>query len=239
LGVYGYSAATLISAQNADNIERVEAVTPAMVAAQIEAVVAERRPAALKTGALLTAETVKAVAGAIKRLNLPGPVVDPVLIASSGTPLLDQRGETALCHELIPLASAVTPNIPEAERLSGIAIDGPEAMRAAAAAIHRMGSRSVVIKGGHPFSGARPDLRQMANSAADVFYDGKEFIVLEGERVEGASLHGSGCIFSAAIAGYLARGSSLIDAIRDAKKFITRAMRNRVQLGNGAQIFFR
>jgi hydroxymethylpyrimidine/phosphomethylpyrimidine kinase len=234
LGVYGYSVVTAITAQNSTRIDRIEAVAPAMVAAQIEALVAERKPDAIKIGALVDAGIVNAVAGAIARLELPAPVVDPVLIASSGVRLLSLKGEAAMRASLIPLAAVVTPNIPEAEALAGIAIRSQAERREAAIAIHRMGPRAVVIKGGHPFTGAAP-----GSKADDLFYDGRRFIVLEDDRVPDASMHGSGCIFSAAIAAYLARGEPLEAAVRAAKAVIGRALRNRIRLGKGRDVSYR
>lgn len=234
LGVYGYSVVTAITAQNSTRIDRIEAVAPAMVAAQIETLVAERKPDAIKTGALLDAGIVNAVASAIARLELPAPVVDPVLIASSGVRLLSLEGEAAMRASLIPLAAVVTPNIPEAEALAGIAIRNEAERREAAIAIHRMGPRAVVIKGGHPFTGAAP-----GSKADDLFYDGRRFIVLEDDRVPAAGMHGSGCVFSAAIAAYLARGEPLEAAIRAAKAVIGRALRNRIRHGKGRDVSYR
>lgn len=234
LGVYGYSVVTAITAQNSTRIDRIETVAPAMVAAQIETLAAESKPDAIKTGALLDAGIVKAVAGAIARLELPAPVIDPVLIASSGSRLLSLEGEAAMRASLIPLAAVVTPNLPEAEALAGIAIRNEAERREAAMAIYRMGPRGVVIKGGHPFTGAAP-----GSKANDLFYDGRRFIVLEDDRVPAANMHGSGCVFSAAIAAYLARGEPLEAALRAAKAVIGRALRNRIRLGKGSDVSYR
>ncbi len=151
--VYGFSVITAVIAQNSAHVTRVEPVSAAMVTEQIATIAAERRPDALKTGALGSGEVVRAVVESIRQFKLPAPVVDPVLISSSGARLLDEAGEHALRSMLLPLARIITPNIPEAEALSGIAIDGPVAMRAAARALRRLGARAVVIKGGHPFNG--------------------------------------------------------------------------------------
>lgn len=234
LGLYGYSAITAVTAQNSSRIDRIEALAPAMVVAQIEAVAAERIPDAVKTGVLVDAAIVEAVAAAIVRLKLPGPVVDPVLISSSGTRLLSAAGKAAMRTALFPIAAVVTPNIPEAEALSGIAIRDETARRAAAVAIQRMGPRAVVVKGGHPFTGGAPGTK-----ADDLFYDGNQFVVLEDERIADGSMHGSGCIFSAAIAAHLARGDSIEAAVRAAKGVIARAIRNRVRLGKGRDVAFR
>src|SRR5216684_4396307 len=157
LKVYGFSVITAVIAQNSAKVVRVAPVDAAMVTAQLEALASERRPDALKTGALANAAVVLAVAEAIRALKMPAPVVDPVLIASSGARLLDADGEAAMRALIFPLARVVTPNIPEAEALSGVVIDGREAMRAAARALCRMGARAVVIKGGHPYTGGSGD----------------------------------------------------------------------------------
>ncbi len=146
-GVYGFSVITAVIAQNSARVTRVEPVGAAMVTEQIATIAAERRPDALKTGALANGEVVRAVAQSIRELRLPAPVVDPVLISSSGARLLDDAGEHALRSLLLPLARVVTPNIPEAQALTGVAIDGPAAMRAAARALRRRGDRGGVVGG--------------------------------------------------------------------------------------------
>jgi hydroxymethylpyrimidine/phosphomethylpyrimidine kinase len=151
-GVHGFSVITAVIAQNSARVSRIAPVAAAMVAEQIATLAAERIPDALKTGALANAEIVTAIAKAIEEFRLPAPVVDPVLIASSGARLLDEEGERALRSRLLPIARVITPNIPEAEAFSGIEIDGPAAMRAAARALRRLGARAVVIKGGHGFT---------------------------------------------------------------------------------------
>ena len=149
LGVYGYSAITSVIAQNSSTVNRVAPVDAAMVAAQIETLVAERRPDAIKTGALGNMKIVEAVADAISRLDLPAPVVDPVLISSAGARLLDPAGERALLKRLLPLARIVTPNLAEAQALSGVDGESPAAIRAMARALGKAGARAVLIKGGH------------------------------------------------------------------------------------------
>lgn len=230
LGVYGFSVITSIIAQNSARVARVDPVEPALIAAQIATLLEERRPDAIKTGALGSAGSVKAIAASIRELRLPPPVVDPVMISTSGQRLLDAAAEKPLIADLIPLARIVTPNLPEAEALSGITIDCLIAMRAAARAIRQLGARAVIIKGGHPFAGAAGAAEARAR---DLFFDGRRFIELSSPRVEGGGAHGTGCAFSAAIAAYLARGESLESAVRKAKRFVTRALRARFVLGKG------
>jgi hydroxymethylpyrimidine/phosphomethylpyrimidine kinase len=233
LGVYGLSIPTAIIAQNSIRVSRVVAVDADLVTAQIETMVSERTPDALKTGALGSAEIVRSVAEAIQSLHLPAPVVDPVLLSSSGARLLEPKGEQALCDLLMPLARIVTPNLPEAELLSAMEIDGPRAMRAAARAIRRRGARAVVIKGGHPFRGSEDKL---PDRIIDLLYDGHHFIELSGRRIPGGGAHGTGCAFAAAIAAHLARGSDIEAAVRGARKFVARALRHGFLLGAGRTI---
>src|SRR5207245_8677163 len=175
---------SVIPAFIARSSSRVTCVVPLnaeVVAAQIDTLLAERPPDALKIGVLATATNVVAVARAIRTSRLLAPVVDPVLISTSGTRLLDSAGERALRAQLMPLARIVTPNIPEAEALTGISIDGPGPMRAAARALHRAGADAVVIKGGHSFSGAG----NAASNArvTDLFFDGHRFVELTSPRI--------------------------------------------------------
>ncbi len=230
LRVYGFSAVTAIVAQNSGRVACVVPVEPSLLAAQVETLVEERPPDALKTGALATAENVVVVARAIVELRLPAPVIDPVMVSSSGSRLLDVAGEKALAEHLLPLARVVTPNLAEAESLSGIRIDSANAKRAAARAIHKRGARAIVIKGGHQL--ADIDLTE-ASRSTDLFFDGKEFIELAAERVPGDGAHGTGCAFSAAIAAELAHGLELNAAVREAKAFVTRALIYRFRLGTG------
>ena len=228
LGVYGYSVITDVIAQNSFSVARTDPVAPASVTAQIKSLTEECLPRALKTGALGNAAIVKAVARAIVKLALPAPVVDPVIIASSGTRLLDQAGERAIRDVLIPLARIVTPNIAEAETLTAIQLDTDAAIREAARRIVAMGARAVVIKGGHR--------KNAGAKAIDLFYDGRHFIELTSNRIPGEGAHGTGCAFSAAIAAHLARGKDLEEAVRNAKSYVTKALKQSFKLGKGSAL---
>ncbi|MBV8362644.1 MAG: bifunctional hydroxymethylpyrimidine kinase/phosphomethylpyrimidine kinase [Deltaproteobacteria bacterium] len=233
LKVYGLSVITAVIAQNSARVSRVQAVEPGMVAAQLETIVAERMPDGLKIGALASAKVAKIVAKSVESLRLPAPVLDPVLIASSGTRLLEPAAERILRAQLIPLAAVVTPNIPEAEVLSEIEIDGMVAMRRAVQALHKLGARAVLIKGGHwP---ARLGDRHRSK-AVDLFFDGRRYIEFAAARVPGEGAHGTGCALSAAIAAWLARGLDLETAISRAKRFMTHALNNTLMLGNGRYV---
>jgi hydroxymethylpyrimidine/phosphomethylpyrimidine kinase len=231
LKVYGLSVLTAVIAQNTARVSRLQAVAPEMVAAQLETVVAERRPDAVKIGALATGGVARAVAKSIDALRLPASVLDPVLVASSGRRLLQPAGENVVRSELMPRAAVVTPNIPEAETLSGIEINGMSAMRHAARLLHRLGPRSVLIKGGHSLRMVETEGGPL--KAIDLFFDGRRYIEFAANRIPGTGAHGTGCALSAAIAAWLARGADLETAISRAKRFVTRALRDRLMLGNG------
>jgi hydroxymethylpyrimidine/phosphomethylpyrimidine kinase len=231
LKVYGLSVITTVIAQNSSRVVRVEPVTPEMVAVQLETIVAERVPDALKIGALGSAEVANAIVKKLRSLRLPPPVLDPVLVASSGTRLLELAGESVLRTQLIPQAALVTPNVPEAEVLSGIEIDGLTAMRQAAQTLHKLGARTVLIKGGHwPATlgtAGRP------TKVIDLFFDGCRFIEFAAARIPGDGAHGTGCALSAAIAAWLSRGADLRTAISRAKRFMTTVLERPLMLGNG------
>ncbi|MHB8384195.1 MAG: bifunctional hydroxymethylpyrimidine kinase/phosphomethylpyrimidine kinase [Candidatus Binataceae bacterium] len=227
LGIYGYSALTAVIAQNSASVGRMQAVAPAIVAAQIETVAAEKRPHAIKTGALANAAIVRAVARTIVGLRLPAPVVDPVMVSSTDVRLLDRAGERALRRYLLPRARVGTPNIAEAEALTHLRIDSDASVRAAAREILAMGARAVVIKGGH---------RRESDQSIDLLYDGHSFTELRAPRVAGGGAHGTGCAFSAAIAALLARGMDLEAAVRAAKRYVTAVLRHSFRLGKGRAI---
>jgi hydroxymethylpyrimidine/phosphomethylpyrimidine kinase len=230
LKVYGLSVITAVIAQSSASVSRVQAVEPDMVLAQLETMLAERMPDGLKIGALASAAIVKVVVKSVESLGLPAPVLDPVLVSSSGTRLLEPAAERILRTELLPLAAVVTPNIPEAEVLTGIKIDGASAIRQAAQTLHKLGARTVLVKGGH-----RPAIRGDTHrlKVADLFFDGHRYIEFASARVGGEGAHGTGCALSAAIAAWLARGTDLETAIARAKRFVTRALKHAFVLGNG------
>ncbi len=223
LGVYGFSALTQVIAQNSSSVRRVAPVAPAMIARQIEVVASERRPDAIKTGALGTAAAVRAVARIIKELRLPAPVVDPVIVSSAGKRLLDRAGERAMVKFLLPIARVITPNLPEAETITGMRIVRDADMKAAAERLIAMGARAAVIKGGH----------RHGEQSVDVLFDGRRFVEFRTRRVEGPGAHGTGCAFSAAIAACLARGMALEEAVRTAKRYVTAAIKQSFRFGKG------
>ncbi len=221
-GVHGTSAITAVTAQNSVAVLDWVALDPRMVVAQMEAVASDMPVAAAKTGMLATAALVSAVAAAIERLRLPLIVVDPVMVAKSGDRLLDRDAETAYRERLLPLATVVTPNLPEAESLLGRPVRTLAEMREAARALRALGPRAVVVKGGH-----------LEGDAVDVFWDGERMEDLSAPRIATKNTHGTGCTYSAAIAARLALGDPLLDAVRGAKAYLTEAIRRSYSVGRG------
>lgn len=215
LGVHGTSAITCITAQNPKRVLGIQACRPGIVRLQIEAVFAELRPAAVKTGMLYSAEIIRAVAEFFKRGKRPPLIVDPVMVATSGSRLLKPAAIACLKNDLLPLAELVTPNLPEAEVLVDRELKSVEDLRRAAKEIHRRFGCAALVKGGH--------LRN-AKEAADVFFDGKNEWLLTAPFIRGVSTHGTGCTYSAAIAGYRARGCTLRQAVVQAKEYVTQAI---------------
>lgn len=222
-GVYGTSAITAVTAQNTLGVTMFEAVSADLVTAQMEAVASDIGVHAAKTGMLANAAIVEAVAAAIRDLEVPLLVVDPVMIAKSGDRLIDDEAVGSLTSELLRQAFLVTPNIPEAEALSGVAIARDEDRREAARRIGAMGVTAVLIKGGHYPS---PDI-------VDLLYEHGEFVEFRHPRVAGRHTHGTGCTFSAAITAHLALGRSLREAIPRAQRYVASAIQHAPNLGRG------
>ncbi|TMC52846.1 MAG: bifunctional hydroxymethylpyrimidine kinase/phosphomethylpyrimidine kinase [Chloroflexi bacterium] len=221
LGVHGTSAITAITAQNTVGVTNILDLPPSLIREQIAAVVEDIGVQAAKTGMLSSAAIIATVAEAVTRYEIAKLVVDPVMVAKGGARLLRDDAVNALRERLIPLAAVVTPNLPEAKVLLGRDIRTLEERRGAARELVVMGARAAVVKGGH------------ADDAIDVFFDGSQVVELRAERIETTNTHGSGCVFSAAIAAWLARGAEPIDAVRQAKTFITRAIANSIEIGHG------
>jgi hydroxymethylpyrimidine/phosphomethylpyrimidine kinase len=226
LDVYGTSAITAITAQNTLGVIAVEPLVADFVTSQIEAIAGDIELHATKTGMLATAAIVEAVTAAIDELDLPKVVVDPVLVASSGDPLLDEDGIQVMRSELFPRALVVTPNIPEAEILAGYQIRTREDVEEAARRIHDLGPNAVIIKGGHG----------KGDAVVDVLYDGDRFIEFRGDRVNGPPVHGTGCAFASAVAAYLANGLSLEQATERAQSYVAGAIRHAFPVGQGQRV---
>lgn len=222
LGVFGTSAITSVTAQNTMGVQGVHDLPPDFVGLQIDSVLEDIAIDAAKTGMLSSAAIIEIVAKKVKAHRIERLVVDPVMVAKSGAPLLQPQAVKALIERLLPLALVVTPNVPEAEALSGLRIGGLDGMRQSARQIHGLGSRYVVVKGGH-----------LGGRATDLLFDGSVFTELDADRIDTPHTHGTGCVFSAAIAAELAKGSHVPEAVAAAKRFVTAAIRHGFQLGKG------
>ena len=222
LGCFPAAALTSITYQNTTGVFGAEHQTPATLRAQVEPIVQDLNVAAAKTGMLPTAEIVAEVARLFSEENLPAPVVDPVVVATSGDVLIDDEAFEILRTKLFPLARVVTPNIPEAEKLAGFPIHSEADMRRAANVIKSMGARAVLVKGGH------------RREATDILLS-ESLMEFRGEYLDVGEVHGSGCTLSAAIAACLGKGMNLEEAVGAAKEYITNAIRSAPRIGHGAR----
>jgi len=223
LGVHGTSALTAITAQNTLGVIDILEVPPALVAAQIEAVMLDIGAQAAKTGMLSSAAIIEAVVSAITHFDIVNLVVDPVMVAKGGARLLRDDAVDALRRRLLPLAAVVTPNLPEAEVLLGRSIRTLDDRRQAARDLVALGARAAVVKGGHGDE----------DQAIDHYFDGTDLIELRSPRIATSNTHGSGCVFSAAIAAGLAKGSDSLASVHHAKEFITGAIERSLEVGRG------
>jgi hydroxymethylpyrimidine/phosphomethylpyrimidine kinase len=217
LGCYGMSAVTALTAQNTLGVTGIHPVPPAFVAEQIEAVFSDIGADAVKIGMLYSAELIASVADSLKKHGATNVVLDPVMVAQSGDKLLRDDAIDAVREYLMPLADVVTPNLPEAAVLLGREIRTRSEMESAARDLTRFGSRGILLKGGHLDTDDSTDLLFLSGETLPIFF--------EEERIETRNNHGTGCTLSSAIAAYLARGESVVDAVRRAKRYITEAIR--------------
>jgi hydroxymethylpyrimidine/phosphomethylpyrimidine kinase len=224
LQVFGMSAITAVTAQNTLGVHGVFAMSPEAVARQIEAVGNDLGVDALKTGMLFSSEIIIAVAEQLKRFGWRHIVVDPVMIAKGGAPLLRQEAVRALQEHLLPLAEIVTPNIPEAEILAGMPIRSLADKQEAAKRILSFGVSHVIIKGGHDNG---------SDEVVDLLYDGSHFNSFTGRKIQTSHTHGTGCTFSAAITAELAKGAGVQEAVQTAKAFIQAAIEDSLGIGGG------
>jgi hydroxymethylpyrimidine kinase / phosphomethylpyrimidine kinase / thiamine-phosphate diphosphorylase len=222
LGGYGMSVITALTAQNTKGVQAIHEVPPPFVEKEIDAVLSDIGADAVKTGMLANAGIIEVVARKIKQYRAKKVVVDPVMVAKGGAPLLRKEAEDALVKRMIPLALVVTPNLHEASVLTDQRVRSMEEMKKAARRIYQMGAKYVVIKGGHLKAGA-----------TDLLYDGKTYEEISGPRIETKNTHGTGCTFASAIAALIARGDSVPEAVRKAKIFTTMAIQSSLSLGKG------
>ncbi len=220
---YGMSAVTALTAQNTCGVGGIFPVSPEFVRAQIDAVASDIGIDAAKTGMLATGAIVAAVAAAVRAHRIAPLVVDPVIMAQSGARLLEDEARAALLAELLPLATVVTPNAPEAEALLGMRVETVADMRAAARRLVECGAAAALVKGGHVGG----------EESIDILYDGQRFHELRAPRLATPHTHGTGCMTAAALAACLARGLGLVEAVGEAKRFVTTAIAHALALGGG------
>jgi len=222
LGGFGMSAITALTAQNTVGVQGIVELDAEFVKRQIDSVLSDIGADAIKTGMLANSGIVTGVAKKIRQYGIEKVVVDPVMVAKSGDTLLKKEAQETVKRELLPLSYLVTPNLPEASVLSGHEVRGLDEMKRAAKAIHQLGARNVLVKGGH-----------LSGDPIDLLFDGQGFHEFPGERVETRNTHGTGCTYSAAIATELAKGKGLEEAIGEAKAFMTVALRFSLDIGKG------
>ena len=223
LGVHGACAITSVTSQNTLGVVSRYDLPAEAVVSQVEAVLDDFEVAAAKTGMLATSSVVSAVAALLRRRGIRNLVVDPVTFSSGGYPLLEAGGAVVMAEALLPIAAVFTPNLREASLFLGREVKDEAGMKAAARELRKLGPTCVVVKGGH--LGGR--------QAVDIFYDGKDLVELSSPRIKTEDDHGTGCVFSAAIAARLARGESPLGAVRGAKEDITAALLRSLRLGAG------
>ncbi|MEH7014826.1 bifunctional hydroxymethylpyrimidine kinase/phosphomethylpyrimidine kinase [Neobacillus niacini] len=224
LEVFGMSALTAVTAQNTLGVQAVFPMTAEAVSKQIESIGEDMGADAIKTGMLFNAEIIQAVSEKIEYYNWKNVVVDPVMIAKGGASLLQIEAITAMKQYLLPLAMVITPNIPEAEVLTGMSIRTHEDKQEAAKRLYDLGVKNVVVKGGHD---------EDRHVSVDYLYDGNEFTTFMSSRVQTKNTHGTGCTFSAAITAELAKGLSVNKAVSEAKHFIQAAIEDQLLIGQG------
>lgn len=221
-GVFGMSVIASVVAENTFRVIEYQDVRPDILEKQIVAVFEDIVPDAVKIGMLSSKENMIAAANELKKWNAKNVVIDPVMYAKNGCPLMDMESIDTLISEVIPLADMLTPNIPEAEHIANMKIETHKDMEQAALKIHKMGCKSVLVKGGHSHG-----------DATDILFDGKDFYYYSSPRIDTKNTHGTGCTYSSAIASNLALGHVVDEAVKLAKDYVTTAIKNSLDIGKG------
>lgn len=221
-GVFGMSVIVSVVAENTSRVIDIQDITPDMVGKQIDAVFEDIGADAVKVGMLSSVECMETVAERMEYYRPQNIVIDPVMYAKNGCPLMAMEAVDTLIQRIIPIADILTPNIPEAEKIADMEISSVKDMEIAARKICGMGAGTVVVKGGHA-----------VGNALDVLFDGKQFYYFETARINTKNTHGTGCTFSSAIASGLAKGLNVQEAVRAAKDYVTTAIRHSLSIGKG------
>ncbi|MBQ8604930.1 MAG: bifunctional hydroxymethylpyrimidine kinase/phosphomethylpyrimidine kinase [Oscillospiraceae bacterium] len=222
-GVYAMSAITALTAQNTTGVYGIMESTPEFLANQLDCIFTDIYPDAIKTGMMADKRLIQTTAEKLVYYKAKNIVVDPVMVSTSGSRLLTEDGVECMMKRLFPIATVITPNVPEAQVITGIEIHSADDMLAAAQAIHKKYGCAVLLKGGHSI-----------NDANDLLYDGKAVCWFYGERIDNPNTHGTGCTLSSAIASNLAKGYNLVTAVEKAKKYISSALADGLNLGTGS-----
>ena len=227
-GIFGMSVIVSVVAENTSRVLDIQNITPDMIEKQIDAVFEDIEVDAVKVGMLSTPSCMRAVARKLSEYKPRNVVIDPVMYAKNGCPLMDPDATDVLIETVIPLADVLTPNVPEAEKIAGMNIGSSEEMERAARRIYDMGCRNVLLKGGHA-----GNFSNDVSKSVDLLFDGKTFSLFEAPRIETRNTHGTGCTFSSAIASNLALGEEMQSAVDLAKKYVTTAIRHSLPIGKG------
>lgn len=222
--VWGSAVVTALTAQNTQRVSGIFPVSPEFIMRQMEMVIEDLGPQPVKTGMLPDTASIRAVMDVIQKYELKELVVDPVLVATSGDSLTNEKTLEDL-KALIGLSLLVTPNLEEATALTGLEVKDLDGMKEAALVLYQLGVRHVLVKGGH-----------LLDDATDLFFDGKEFVLLKEKKIPTGEIHGTGCTYSAAILSGLAKGMTVLDSVINAKIFITRAIRHSMEVGKGSRV---
>ncbi len=221
--VYAMSAVTALTAQNTTGVTGIMEVTPSFLKEQLDCIFTDIRPDAVKTGMVSSSDLIRTIASSLKEYRAEKIVVDPVMVATSGARLIEESAVRTLEEELLPIASVITPNIPEAEVLSDLAIRDEDDMESAAEKIFKRFGCAVLLKGGHSL-----------NDANDLLFTGQSATWYRGKKIDNPNTHGTGCTLSSAIAANLAKGLTLSEAVRQAKVYISGALAAMLDLGKGS-----
>lgn len=222
-GVFGMSVITAITAQNTQGVFAIQDINEDIIREQINVIFDDIRVDAIKIGMVSKKESIRVIGETLREINnLPPVVVDPVMVSKSGFKLLSEDSKDTLIKELFPIATLITPNLPEAEEILGVEIKTLDDMKEAAINLKNLGPKAVLVKGGH-----------LEDDATDLLYDGENFIYLKQERINSKNTHGTGCTLSSAIAANIAKGMRIEEAVREAKRYITVAIEHGIELGKG------
>lgn len=224
--VFAMSVITAITAQNTMGVFDILDISPKMISSQIKAVFDDITVDAVKIGMVSKRESIEAIATSLEKVNnVPFIVVDPVMVSTSGCKLISDDAKDTLIKRLFPMATLITPNLPEAEEILGVSIKSIDDMKDACIQLLKLGSKAVLIKGGH--------MSEDKKGATDILFDGNDFFAFTKERINSTSTHGTGCTLSSAIAANLANGMRLKDAVSQGKDYVTNAIKYATQIGHG------